>query len=993
MFDWWIRRKLESGNPEKRKKALEQLVKSGNYKPLMDVLKNPNLRDEAINEFAKMGQVAEDYLKAASCHEEGEVKAGAALALGRMTNSQAPDLLVDLLKDANAAVNDRVEAAHLLSETGDRRAIVALQVALEDQNPDLKVEAALSLGRMRESVAVEPLINLVANQQLNSKTRSEAARLLAEIGDQRSVETLKSLLGENDQLKSAAIRALGTMGIIEPLIQSLSQQSIDAVEALGESKAPLAVQPLMEALNRGDQKWHECVVRALGQIEAPQGLEAIYKSLALHKGTEWKLIVAKALGADDRAVEVIKELMENEERLAYGIDRRWAAASKERLLPFVQALRQTGNPLAQEHIGNLISKERKALDELMQANDFMHHYESLALLKAAATALGEIGNSYDFASLNLVSHQLDSYRQSILRSKKDLAWDYAERFRETGEFVERAIRRLQSREASKVAAQKEPEPTPESEVQISDTPSRLSMVVFRDGGDQPSRPEEYYEAIVSTKFGATSPIIVNWRILGLRERHSVADCAVLYKKMVVEGKLEYFGFQVDEWEGKGPDGREVVALFYSMEQPKQRSTDSKTTSDEAAVSGIQVKIESLRAVCVGFVNLQPREEEAFQLGLDLMERWNPKLYESFKINQPKANMRVFAASSLDRLASIIGELGNADYSDCLAVLQTGSFDTYQRSTDSRVRSEVILATFWKTGDERKTVIAPGMELSLLPAEAVEVCTSTKPSITSKDLWEQVLETSGEISEIKVDSTRREAAIRWWNECVKAMPSLDFEGLKYPPIEAEGRTWSMLGRIIYYLFNPADSTICQPCKESHLCWEGAVKCNPTDPYWKQYLIVTADVEDVRDAVNSTDPVLRTAAALRMAEHEKDASFLIELLKTGDHQMQEAAASALGRVADPSAVSALEAALHTGHYNTTQAALEALTSIGDPAVFALLRYLQEENVFRRKDAAIALGKVGNPQALGPLQEALQVQMPQEVEQAFRNAIEEIRRKGSR
>jgi hypothetical protein len=31
--------------------------------------------------------------------------------------------------------------------------------------------------------------------------------------------------------------------------------------------------------------------------------------------------------------------------------------------------------------------------------------------------------------------------------------------------------------------------------------------------------------------------------------------------MVVEGKLDYFGIQVDEWEGEGPDGSRVMALF------------------------------------------------------------------------------------------------------------------------------------------------------------------------------------------------------------------------------------------------------------------------------------------------------------------------------------------------------------------------------------------------------------------------------------------------
>jgi len=116
-------------------------------------------------------------------------------------------------------------------------------------------------------------------------------------------------------------------------------------------------------------------------------------------------------------------------------------------------------------------------------------------------------------------------------------------------------------------------------------------------------------------------------------------------------------------------------------------------------------------------------------------------------------------------------------------------------------------------------------------------------------------------------------------------------------------------------------------------------------------------------------------------------LIELLKSGDYQMQEAAAAALGRIGHPSSVTALEEALHSGYGNVTRAALEALTRIGDSAVPALLHYLQEDNPWRRKAAAVALGKVGNAQALGPLKEALKVAVPGEVEAAFRAAIDQI------
>jgi len=285
-----------------------------------------------------------------------------------------------------------------------------------------------------------------------------------------------------------------------------------------------------------------------------------------------------------------------------------------------------------------------------------------------------------------------------------------------------------------------------------------------------------------------------------------------------------------------------------------------------------------------------------------------------------------------------------------------------------------------------------MDLTLLPAEGV-AREEGKAVIDPKILWEQAVRFSGEISETKLDPVRREETMRWWVGAVAAMPYLVFAGLEYSPSEAKGRTWSMLGKTVYFLLNPEDSTFCRPCKESHLCWEAALKCEGTSSYWRHSLMETAALDAVRAHLDSDDPELQTCARLKMAEHEKDTGYLIELLKTGDAQMKEAAAAALGRVGDPSAVSALEAALHSGYGNITRAALEALTTIGDPAVPALLHYLQEENPYRRKSAALALGKIGNARALGPLKDALKVSVPAEVEAAFRTAIDQIQSKPGR
>ena len=71
----------------------------------------------------------------------------------------------------------------------------------------MKEVAALSLGEIGDSQAVEPLINALGDE--NWEVRSSAAKALGKIGNDRAVEQLINLLRDkNENVRWHAVQAL-----------------------------------------------------------------------------------------------------------------------------------------------------------------------------------------------------------------------------------------------------------------------------------------------------------------------------------------------------------------------------------------------------------------------------------------------------------------------------------------------------------------------------------------------------------------------------------------------------------------------------------------------------------------------------------------------------------------------------------------------------------------------------------------------------------------
>jgi HEAT repeat protein len=196
-----------------------------------------------------------------------------------------PELVRLIEEGSGGGAHERVVEGALsaLGKVGGSGSGALLLDKLEDpEYPDsLKPEIILALGTMKYEPAVEALIAIAGNRDLQRVWRMYAAVSLGEIGDDRAVEALKELFREQDSLlKVYAASALAHFGMRE--VEGLLHQGLrdsnervraTAAKALGNPQAVGSVDILIyKARNDPSGPVRIEAIRALGQIGTPAAL-------------------------------------------------------------------------------------------------------------------------------------------------------------------------------------------------------------------------------------------------------------------------------------------------------------------------------------------------------------------------------------------------------------------------------------------------------------------------------------------------------------------------------------------------------------------------------------------------------------------------------------------------------------------------------------------------------------------------------------------------
>ncbi len=140
------------------------------------------------------------------------VRLHAAKALGEAKDARAVEPLIAALGDKSCGHT----AANALAKIG-KPAVETLIVALKNENPFVRRNAAEALGEIKDASAVKPLINALKDNDLI--VRRNAAKALGKIKDSSAEESLTSALkDESPAVRRNAAIALREMGKPEAVV-------------------------------------------------------------------------------------------------------------------------------------------------------------------------------------------------------------------------------------------------------------------------------------------------------------------------------------------------------------------------------------------------------------------------------------------------------------------------------------------------------------------------------------------------------------------------------------------------------------------------------------------------------------------------------------------------------------------------------------------------------------------------------------------------------
>jgi len=215
-------------------------------------------------------------------HKDEDVRISAAMALGEIGDTRAVDPLVQALKDEDEDVvkhaDNALEKIDLVRSRSLRQKyhddVKDLIKALRHRDKDVRISAAMALGEIGDTRAVEPLIQALKDE--NWLVRRGVVVALGSIADARAVDPLVQALKDKvNYVRMLAAETLGWIGdvrAVEPVIQALKDEDKDvrmsAAWALGRLGDARAVDPLTQALKDKNLTVQKALKEALQKIKA-----------------------------------------------------------------------------------------------------------------------------------------------------------------------------------------------------------------------------------------------------------------------------------------------------------------------------------------------------------------------------------------------------------------------------------------------------------------------------------------------------------------------------------------------------------------------------------------------------------------------------------------------------------------------------------------------------------------------------------------------------
>lgn len=265
-------------SPEDRAAALEQLMEMGAaaVPALLEGLATTNVA-YVQRAFVHVGESAvEPLLAVLTTAEDAQRRANAALILGKLADQRAKDPLIVALNDSSTLV--RKEAAQALAVFKASEMVLPLCSLLQDEEPEVRSRAALTLGAQGDVRAVEPLNDAFLRDD-NERVRRAAHDAMKRIGERsqqesvadidliRAARAAETLQKPHDKTDTDEIERKAEQVGEEKLFHTFGIPRIDLLLATLDSKDHNVQRRAVRELIRMGDKVVEPLLRALEQVE------------------------------------------------------------------------------------------------------------------------------------------------------------------------------------------------------------------------------------------------------------------------------------------------------------------------------------------------------------------------------------------------------------------------------------------------------------------------------------------------------------------------------------------------------------------------------------------------------------------------------------------------------------------------------------------------------------------------------------------------------
>jgi HEAT repeat protein len=206
--------------------------------------------------------------------EDWTARCDAARLLGQSRDPRAVEALLPDLTDKDWRV--RRNAAQALGALRDKRAVDPLLLALDDRVMTVRQRAVVALGRIKDPRALPALLDVVCQDKHESY---EAVKAVRKFGKKSAPEIAKAFEKCRNQqllLMLVDMKYDNVFDLLLPLLESPDQSDrLTAIRELGNLGNKSAIPHLLEQLEANDPKLQCEAIRSLGKLQAEAAIHPL----------------------------------------------------------------------------------------------------------------------------------------------------------------------------------------------------------------------------------------------------------------------------------------------------------------------------------------------------------------------------------------------------------------------------------------------------------------------------------------------------------------------------------------------------------------------------------------------------------------------------------------------------------------------------------------------------------------------------------------------